>query len=51
MGGLFVATFLTLVVVPIIYAKLEMVSAKFLSKHAAKVKAKYGDELVKEKKI
>jgi HAE1 family hydrophobic/amphiphilic exporter-1 len=51
MGGLTVATALTLVVVPVFYMVIERKSAKFLSKHAAKVKAKYGDELVKEKKI
>ncbi len=51
MGGMIVATAMTLVVVPILYSYFEVLSAKFLSKHAAKVKEKYGDELVKEKRI
>jgi HAE1 family hydrophobic/amphiphilic exporter-1 len=51
MGGMIVSTALTLVVVPILYSYLEVISARFLAKHAAKVKAKYGDELVKEKRV
>ncbi len=51
MGGMIASTALTLVVVPILYSYFEVISAKFLSKHAAKVKAKYGDELVKEKRV
>jgi HAE1 family hydrophobic/amphiphilic exporter-1 len=51
MGGMIVSTALTLVVVPILYSYFEVISAKFISKHAAKVKEKYGDELVKEKRI
>jgi HAE1 family hydrophobic/amphiphilic exporter-1 len=51
MGGMLVATVMTLIVVPILYSYFEVISARFLSKHAARVKEKYGDELVKEKKI
>jgi HAE1 family hydrophobic/amphiphilic exporter-1 len=45
MGGLTVATALTLVVVPVIYAVVETRSAKITDKRSAKLKAKYGDEL------
>jgi len=51
MGGLAVATVLTLIVVPVIYATVEIKSAKILAKRAARLKAKYGDELVTEKSI
>ena len=49
MGGLTVATALTLIVVPVIYATVEIKSAKILAKRAARLKEKYGDELVTEK--
>jgi HAE1 family hydrophobic/amphiphilic exporter-1 len=45
MGGLTIATVLTLVVVPVIYAVVETRSAKITDKRSAKLKAKYGDEL------
>jgi HAE1 family hydrophobic/amphiphilic exporter-1 len=43
MGGLTVATALTLIVVPVIYASVEIKSAKILAKRAARIKDKYGD--------
>jgi len=51
MGGLAVATILTLIVVPVIYASVELKSAKILAKRAARLKEKYGDELVTEKLV
>jgi HAE1 family hydrophobic/amphiphilic exporter-1 len=43
MGGLTVATVLTLIVVPVIYATVEIKSAKILAKRTARLKEKYGD--------
>jgi len=51
MGGLTVATVLTLIVVPVIYATVETKSAKILAKRAERIKEKYGDELITEKSI
>ncbi len=51
MGGLTVATMLTLIVVPVIYATVETKSAKILAKRAERIKEKYGDELITEKSI
>ena len=49
MGGLTVATALTLVVVPVIYAVVEIVAQKIRVKREAKAKAKYSEELVSGK--
>ncbi len=46
MGGLTVATALTLVVVPVIYAVVEIVAQKIRTKREVRAKAKYGEELV-----
>ena len=48
MGGLIVATVLTLVVVPVIYAIVEILSEKIRVKREARAKLKYGDDLVPE---
>lgn len=51
MGGLTVATLLTLLVVPAVYEVVEEKTASVLAKRATRLKAKYGDELVKEKQV
>lgn len=48
MGGLTVATVLTLVVVPVIYAVVEILSEKIRVKREARAKRKYGDDLAPE---
>ncbi len=49
MGGLTVATVLTLVVVPCIYAVFALKSEKIRVKREARMKAKYGDALARER--
>jgi HAE1 family hydrophobic/amphiphilic exporter-1 len=49
MGGLTVATVLTLVVVPCIYAIFAIVSEKLRVKREARARAKYGDAFVPER--
>jgi HAE1 family hydrophobic/amphiphilic exporter-1 len=49
MGGLTVATVLTLVVVPCIYAIFAIVSEKLRVRREARARAKYGEQLVAEK--
>jgi HAE1 family hydrophobic/amphiphilic exporter-1 len=48
MGGLAVATVLTLVVVPVIYAVVEILSEKIRVKREARAKLKYGNDLAPE---
>ncbi|MEJ2050079.1 MAG: efflux RND transporter permease subunit, partial [Calditrichota bacterium] len=43
MGGLSVATVLTLIVVPVIYAVMEILSAKIKARFAARKEQKYGN--------
>ncbi len=49
MGGLTVATVLTLVVVPCIYAIFALRTEKFRIKREARLRAKYGDKLAAER--
>ncbi len=48
MGGLIVATVLTLIVVPVIYAMVEQLAAKLRAKREVRLKAKYGEKMVPE---
>jgi HAE1 family hydrophobic/amphiphilic exporter-1 len=48
MGGLTVATALMLIVVPVIYAVVEILSERIRVKREARAKAKYGDQLAAE---
>ena len=50
MGGLTVATVLTLLVIPVIYAGLEILAGKLKLKREARVKAKFGDAVASELK-
>lgn len=49
MGGLTVSTALTLIVLPVIYAVVEIVAAKLRLKHEARSKAKYGELALTDK--
>ncbi len=48
MGGLTMATALTLIVVPVIYAVVEIISGKLRVKRAARIKTKYGENISPE---
>ncbi len=48
MGGLSVATWLTLIVVPAVYPVMETLSGRIKNRLAAKKQRKYGDALARE---
>ena len=48
MGGLAVATVLTLIVVPVIYAVVEILAGKIRIKRESRARAKFGEELATE---
>jgi HAE1 family hydrophobic/amphiphilic exporter-1 len=50
-GGLIAATFMTLIVIPVIYASFGLRSMRAKAKHEEHLKRKYGDQYLQDEKV